>query len=122
MHAFFDLFECTVVEPPSSFLDPGLLFLWILFASVLALVGLPYLKTYFPATPTSKGSKKGKKASSSSHGASSASTLSSSPSEKVIVPAQAGKPYPASTQPYEEVRPQPLFLALFTASSLRSRF
>lgn len=82
-----------VVEPPTSFLDPSLLFLYALL-SLIAFYGASLAYRAFLAPPSGSGRQGAKKASS---------TTGESRRLKVVVPAQtADKPYPASATAYDE--------------------
>jgi translocon-associated protein subunit alpha len=77
-----------VVEPPTSFLDPSLLFLYALLG-LIAFYGASLAYRAFVAPPSGRQS--------------SAKKIEGSARRLKVVPAPtADKPYPASTTPYDE--------------------
>ncbi|CED84127.1 Translocon-associated complex TRAP, alpha subunit [Phaffia rhodozyma] len=75
----------SVVEPPSSFFDPSLLFLYIILVGFAAFIGNWIYKTFVAPI-------RGKKSSGSA----------GTGKKAKVVPAAAGKSYPESVKPYEE--------------------
>jgi hypothetical protein len=72
----------SVVEPPSSWLDPGLIFLWLIIGSALSAGVYFAYESFFK-----KSGKKGRKIGRAQ--------------KKAVVPAKSGQDYP-DVRPYEE--------------------